>query len=78
MDYGSSWDEHLHLVEFSYNSNYYFEIQITSFEALYGKRCTSSLYWDELGEKKLLGPRMIQWEIEIIQFIHKMLLTTHN
>nr|GEU76838.1 reverse transcriptase domain-containing protein [Tanacetum cinerariifolium] len=39
MDFGSSWDTHLPLVEFSYNNNYHTSIKCTPFEALYGRKC---------------------------------------
>ena len=33
MDFKRFWEDHLHLVEFSYNSNYQASIQMTPFEA---------------------------------------------
>nr|GEY13350.1 reverse transcriptase domain-containing protein [Tanacetum cinerariifolium] len=42
IDFGSSWDKHLPLVEFSYNNSYHSSIKAASFEALgvirFGKR----------------------------------------
>ncbi|KAL6002600.1 hypothetical protein ACLOJK_022819 [Asimina triloba] len=32
---------------------------MTPFEALYGRKCRSSLYWDEVGESTIIGPQMI-------------------
>ncbi|KAL6321508.1 hypothetical protein AAG906_019688 [Vitis piasezkii] len=34
------------------------------FEALYGRRCRSPICWDDVGEKKLLGPELVQLTIE--------------
>ncbi|XP_027155708.1 uncharacterized protein LOC113756110, partial [Coffea eugenioides] len=31
------------------------------FEALYGRKCCSPIYWDEVGEKKVLDPTVIPW-----------------
>ncbi|KAD3067360.1 hypothetical protein E3N88_35240 [Mikania micrantha] len=36
IDFGDSWENHLPLVEFSYNNSYHTSIQAAPFEALYG------------------------------------------
>jgi hypothetical protein len=33
---------------------------MASYEALYGRKCKSPLYWDEVGEWQLVGPEIIQ------------------
>jgi hypothetical protein len=38
MDNPSKWEEHLHLVEFSYNSGYQDSLKMNPFESLYGKK----------------------------------------
>ncbi|GJT65268.1 putative reverse transcriptase domain-containing protein [Tanacetum coccineum] len=38
IDFGSSWDRHLPLVEFSYNNSYHASIKAAPFEALYGRK----------------------------------------
>ncbi|GJZ71771.1 putative reverse transcriptase domain-containing protein [Tanacetum coccineum] len=40
IDFGSSWDQHIPLVEFSYNNSYHTSIKVAPFEALYGQKCT--------------------------------------
>lgn len=30
------------------------------YETLYGRKCISPLFWDEVGEGKLLGPELVQ------------------
>nr|GEY11692.1 hypothetical protein [Tanacetum cinerariifolium] len=42
MDFGSGWDKHLPLAEFSYNNSYHTSIKVAPFEALYGRKCRSS------------------------------------
>nr|GEV91650.1 retrotransposon protein, putative, Ty3-gypsy subclass [Tanacetum cinerariifolium] len=37
-DFGSSWDKHLPLVEFSYNNSYHASIKAAPFKALYGRK----------------------------------------
>ena len=39
LDLGGSWEEHLPLVEFSYNNSYHSSIWTAPFEALYERPC---------------------------------------
>jgi hypothetical protein len=39
IHYGTSWDKCLALAEFSYNNSYQSSLQMSPFEALYGRRC---------------------------------------
>ncbi|GJS89247.1 putative reverse transcriptase domain-containing protein [Tanacetum coccineum] len=41
IDFGSGWDKHLRLAEFSYNKYYHASIKAAPFEALYGRKCRS-------------------------------------
>ena len=38
------WEEHLPLVEFSYNNIYQASIQMAPYEALYGRPCRSPIF----------------------------------
>ena len=78
LDFGGSWDMHLHLIEFSYNNSYHSSIQMAPFEALYGRKCRSPVYWDEVGERKLLGPQLIQKDADNIRIIRQRLLTAQS
>ncbi|GJR86465.1 putative reverse transcriptase domain-containing protein [Tanacetum coccineum] len=49
IDFGSSWDRHLPLVEFSYNNSYHASIKAAPYEALYGRKCRSLVCWSEVG-----------------------------
>nr|GFB69157.1 putative reverse transcriptase domain-containing protein [Tanacetum cinerariifolium] len=60
MDFGSSLDTHLPLVEFSYNNSYHKSIKCAPFEALYGRKCRSLVIWTEIGESQLIGPEIVQ------------------
>ena len=44
VDFGGSWDSHLPLVEFAYNNSYRLSIGMVPIEALYDRKCRSSLY----------------------------------
>lgn len=70
IDFRGKWDDHLPLVEFSYNNSYHSSIGMPPYEALYGRKCRTPLCWLEVGEKKLIGPKLM-WltneKIEVIQ-----------
>ena len=41
MDFGGQLDLHLPLIEFAYNNSYHASIEMTPYEALYGRKCRS-------------------------------------
>ncbi|GKB84442.1 putative reverse transcriptase domain-containing protein [Tanacetum coccineum] len=51
MDFGKGWHRHLPLVEFSYNNSYHTSIKAAPFEALYGQKCRSPIYWAEIKKR---------------------------
>ncbi|GJS29858.1 putative reverse transcriptase domain-containing protein [Tanacetum coccineum] len=69
LDFGGSWDVHLPLVEFSYNNSYHSSVRCAPFEALYGRKCRSSIMWVEVGEGQLIGPELVQETTEKISQI---------
>ncbi|GKD46401.1 putative reverse transcriptase domain-containing protein [Tanacetum coccineum] len=60
IDYGSSWDRHLPLVKFSYNNSYHASIKAAPYEALYGRKCRSTVCWSEVGDSQLTDPKLIR------------------
>ncbi|GKB18291.1 putative reverse transcriptase domain-containing protein, partial [Tanacetum coccineum] len=50
IDFGKGWEKHLPLVEFSYNNSYHASIKAAPFEALYGRKCKSPVYWAKVGD----------------------------
>lgn len=60
IDFKGSWEVHLPLIEFSYNNSFHASIQAAPFEALYGRKCRTPLCWNEVGEKQLAGPEIVQ------------------
>ncbi|GJY91934.1 putative reverse transcriptase domain-containing protein [Tanacetum coccineum] len=59
IDFGKGWERHLPLVEFSYNNSYHASIKAAPFEALYGRKCRSPVYWAEVGDVQLTRPVII-------------------
>ncbi|KAF5475866.1 hypothetical protein F2P56_007628 [Juglans regia] len=60
LDFKGSWKNHLSLIEFAYNNSFQATIQMALYEALYGRKCRSPLFWDEVGEGNLLGLEIVQ------------------
>ncbi|GJT10731.1 putative reverse transcriptase domain-containing protein [Tanacetum coccineum] len=78
IDFGSSRDRHLPLLEFSYNNSYHASIKAASFEALYGRKCRSPICWSEVGDSQLIGPELIRETTEKIVQIKNRLLTARS
>nr|GFA52560.1 putative reverse transcriptase domain-containing protein [Tanacetum cinerariifolium] len=53
IDFGSSWDRHLPLVEFSYNNSYHASIKAAPYEALYGRKHRSPKSYADKRSKPL-------------------------
>ena len=73
IDYEGSWDRHIPLVEFVYNNNFQSCIGMTPYEALYGRKCRTSLCWIDLSKKKVIGPDLIQETEEKVKMIRERL-----
>nr|GFA42744.1 putative reverse transcriptase domain-containing protein [Tanacetum cinerariifolium] len=67
IDFGSSWDRHLPLVEFSYNNSYHASIKAAPYEALYEHKCRSPVCWSEVEDSPLTSPKLICDMIEKIE-----------
>jgi len=60
LDLKGGWEEHLPLVEFSYNNSYHSSIGMAPFEVLYGRPCHFPACWAEVGDGPLHGSEIIQ------------------
>nr|GEZ06397.1 putative reverse transcriptase domain, ribonuclease H-like domain, aspartic peptidase domain protein [Tanacetum cinerariifolium] len=78
IDFGSGWDKHLPLAEFSYNNCYQTNIKAAPFEALYERKCRSPVYWSEVGDAQLTRPKMIRESTKMIVQIKNRLLATRS
>ena len=56
LDFLESWSKYLPLIEFAYNNNFQVTIGVAMYEMLYGRKCRLPIHWDEMGERKYLGP----------------------
>jgi hypothetical protein len=55
MDQPSNWEDHIHLVEFSYNNGYQASLKMSPFEALYDKKCNTPVGWDNSTAREVVG-----------------------
>ncbi|GKD13567.1 putative reverse transcriptase domain-containing protein, partial [Tanacetum coccineum] len=53
------WQSLHKALEFSYNNSFHTSIKAAPFEALYGRKCRSPIYWAEIGDSQLTGPEII-------------------
>ncbi|GJW22190.1 putative reverse transcriptase domain-containing protein [Tanacetum coccineum] len=75
IDFRSSWDRHLPLVEFSYNNSYHTSIKAAPYKALYGWKCRSLVCWSEVGDSQLTVPELIPDTAEkIVQIKNRLLI----
>jgi hypothetical protein len=78
LDFKGNWIQFLPLVEFAYNNSFQATIGMAPYEALYGRKCRSPLYWDEVGEKQLLGPEIVEDTKDKITLIQERMLTVQS
>ena len=70
LNFKGSWDDHLPLVEFSYNNGYQDSLRMSLFEALYGRICNTPISQSDRVNIVLIGPDMLaemEHEIQVIK-----------
>ena len=60
-------------MEFVYNNRYHSNIKMAPYEALYGRKCRSPVYWDKEGIEILEGPEIVQMTADKINIIKSKL-----
>jgi hypothetical protein len=78
LKHGDSWDKSLPYAEFSHNNSYQASLKMSPFEALYGRKCKTLLYWDQTGERQFFGPEIIQEAEEQVQLTRENLRTVQS
>jgi len=69
LEFEGNWERYLPLIEFAYNNSYQSSIKMAPYEALYGRKCRTPLYWTELNERKIHGVDLIQETEEKVKVI---------
>ncbi|KAJ9542645.1 hypothetical protein OSB04_029151 [Centaurea solstitialis] len=52
LDFGGSWEDHISLIEFSYNNSYHASIEAAPYEILYGQKCRTPLCWNKVARDR--------------------------
>jgi hypothetical protein len=78
LKHGGSWDKSLPYAEFSYNNSYQASLKMAPFEALYGRKCRTPLYWSQTGESQVFGPEILQEAERQVQIIRDNLRTAQS
>ncbi|TYH48920.1 hypothetical protein ES332_D10G100900v1 [Gossypium tomentosum] len=73
LEFEGNWEKYLPLIEFAYNNSYQSSIKMAPYEALYGRKCRTPLYWTELNEKKIHGVDLIRETEEKVKVIRDSL-----
>nr|GFB74678.1 retrotransposon protein, putative, Ty3-gypsy subclass [Tanacetum cinerariifolium] len=60
LEWTGNWDDYICLVEFAYNNSWHASIKCAPFEMLYGRKCRAPVCWDQVGERVIEGPKMIE------------------
>ena len=60
LEFEGTWEQYLSLIEFAYNNSFQSSIKMASYEAFYGRKCRTPLYWTELSENKIQGVDLIR------------------
>jgi hypothetical protein len=78
LTFDRDWESSLPYAEFSYNNSHQASINMSPFEALYGRKCQTPLMWSNVGERTLEGPDFVKEAKEKVAVIHKRLLEAHS
>src|SRR5699024_10436610 len=73
LKHGRSWDKSLPYAEFSHNNSYKASLKMALFEALYGRKCRTPLYWNQTGESQVFGPEILQEAEKQVQLVRENL-----
>jgi hypothetical protein len=60
-------------LRYSYNNSYQASLKKSPFEALYGRKCRTPLYWDQIGERQVFGSDIIEDAEQLVQQVRENL-----
>ena len=78
LDHKANWENFLPLIEFAYNNSHHSSLGMAPYKAFYNRKCKSLLRWYEVGERKMLGPEIVQRTTEQIKMIQEKLVTAQS
>ena len=78
IEFQGTWDTYIPLMEFAYNNQYHSSIGMAPYEALYGRKCRSPVFWDKEGLEILEGPKIVQATVDKVDVIKSKLKTAQH
>ena len=69
LDFLGSWDRYIPLMEFAYNNSYQSSIGMAPYEALYGRKCRTHVYWTGLNKHKVISLNIVKETEEKVRVI---------
>lgn len=78
LNFSGHWDDELPKMEFAYNNSFQASINMSPFEALYGRRCRTPVCWNEVGDRKIYGSELVETFRERIKLIQQHLRTAQD
>ncbi|TYI29851.1 hypothetical protein ES332_A05G345700v1 [Gossypium tomentosum] len=73
LEFEGTWEQYLPLIEYAYNNSFQSSIKMAPYEALYGRKCRTPLYWIELNENKIHGVNLIKETEQKVKVIRESL-----
>ncbi|KAG8503264.1 hypothetical protein CXB51_001221 [Gossypium anomalum] len=73
LEFSGLWERYLPLIEFAYNNSFQSSIKMAPYEALYGRKCRTPLFWTELSESKIFGVDLIKDAEQKVKIIRESL-----
>jgi hypothetical protein len=73
IHFDKTYDKCLALAKFAYNNSYQASLKMSSFEALYRRRCRTPLNWSQAGEQTLFSAKLVQKAEEKVEVIRENL-----
>ncbi|KAG8501112.1 hypothetical protein CXB51_003183 [Gossypium anomalum] len=73
LEFNGSWERYLPLIEFAYNNSFQSSIKMAPYEALYGHKCRTPLFWTELSESKIFRVDLIKDAEQKVKIIRESL-----
>ena len=78
IEFGGHWDSFLPLAEFSYNNSYHSSIDMSPFDALYGRRCRYPIGWFDEFEVRPWVTDLLRESLDKVKSIQEKLLAAKS
>jgi hypothetical protein len=73
MEQPSKWEDYIHLVDFAYSNGYQASLKMSTFEALYGRKCNTLVSCDNPLDIEIIGPKLLkEMEEQIAKIKHNL------